>query len=243
MYRQLTVAVVIPCYQERDRLGGVLRAIPGCVDHIVVVDDGSTDGTVDIARAHASADTRMVILSHDRNRGPGAAVSTGYGWALRKQVELVAVIDGDGQADPLILERLLDPVAGGAADYAKGDRLSYPGGERSIPALRLAGNLILSALTRLLSGYRDLRDSQNGYTVIGIKALRTFDWSRAHSGYGRPLEHLVWLGRHGFRVANIPHEPRYGIGERSQMSFPRDIFVIGGLLLQLLVSRAPVARR
>lgn len=242
MYRRLTVAVIIPCYQERPRLSAVLRAIPDYVDHIVVVDDGSTDGTGDIAHAHACADARTVVLSHDLNRGPGAAVSTGYAWALHNRVDLVAVIDGDGQADPLILERLLDPVAADRADYAKGDRLSHPGARRSIPVLRLTGNLILSALTRLLSGYKDLRDSQNGYTVIGAKALRAFDWSRAHSGYGRPLELLVWLGRRGFRVANIPHEPRYGVGERSKMSLPRDVIVIGGLLLRLAVSKPPAAR-
>lgn len=243
MYKGRTVTVVIPCYQEKDRLSAVLGAIPACVDHIVVVDDGSTDGTSDIALAAAAADSRVVLLRHALNRGPGAAVSTGYQWALQRRSDLVAVIDGDGQVDPGILERLLDPVADSRADYCKGDRLSYPGAWRSIPAIRLAGNLILTALTRLMSGYKGLRDSQNGYTVIGARALAAFDWSRSHSGYGRPLEALVWLGQRGFRVASVPHPARYGLGERSKMRLPRDIFVIAGLLLHLVASRPPAARR
>ncbi|MCG3175846.1 MAG: hypothetical protein MOGMAGMI_00782 [Candidatus Omnitrophica bacterium] len=236
MYRGLRVAVVVPAYQEADQLPAVLRAIPDHADSVVVVDDGSADGTERSVLDRARDDDRIVLLRHERNLGPGAAVISGYRWALTRGFDAIAVIDGDGQIDPSLLPLVLDPIASGTADYAKGDRLSSADSRRHTPRLRLIGNLLLTALTRRLSGYAELSDSQNGFSAISARALRAFDWDLAHRGYGRPLQTLTWLGRAGFRLAQVPHPSRYGVGERSKMRLGRDVFVILGLLLRLLCS-------
>src|SRR5882724_11742456 len=122
MFRGRTVAVVIPAYNERDKIVATIRSVPGYVDHILVVDDGSADGTAAAARRHAGRRRGGVVevLRHDVNRGVGAAIATGYARAVELGAQVTAVMAGDGQMDPVDLPRLLDPIVEGRADYAKG---------------------------------------------------------------------------------------------------------------------------
>src|SRR5438105_1669760 len=135
MFRGHRVAVVVPAYNERDKIAATIRSIPGFVDHIVVVDDGSGDGTGAAARrAGRRGGGRVVeVVAHGRNRGVGAAVATGYERAVGLGADAVVVMAGDGQMDPADLPRLLAPVVSGAADYAKGNRFAWPGGWREMP--------------------------------------------------------------------------------------------------------------
>src|SRR5262245_32094575 len=122
MFRGQTVAVVVPAFNERDKIAATIRSIPGFVDHLIVVDDGSVDGTVAVARRQAARRRGAVeVLEHPANRGVGAAIATGYKRALALGAQVVAVMAGDGQMDPADLPRLLEPVVEGRADYAKGN--------------------------------------------------------------------------------------------------------------------------
>src|SRR5579871_1167228 len=151
--------------------------MPAFVDWAIVVDDGSSDGTAEAARAGdrrgqgGRGRARVDVIAHPQNRGVGAALATGYARALELGADAVAVMAGDGQMDPADLPRLLVPIVDGSADYAKGNRLAWPGGWRQMPPVRLLGTLALSWVTQLATGYRGILDSQCGYTAVSRAAL------------------------------------------------------------------------
>ena len=92
-----TVAVVVPAYNEEALVASTLATIPGFVDRVFVVDDGSADATAERA---ATGDPRVDVLVHERNRGVGAAIVTGYQAAMGEGIDVTAVMAADGQMDP-----------------------------------------------------------------------------------------------------------------------------------------------
>src|SRR5262245_53429861 len=105
-----TLAVVIPAYNEERLLPATLAGIPAFVDRVYVVDDASKDATVGRAHAAAEADPRVVVIVHERNRGAGGAVVTGYKRALDERMDLTCVMNADNQMDPEELLHLVMPV-------------------------------------------------------------------------------------------------------------------------------------
>src|ERR671926_559473 len=103
-----SVAVVVPAHDEEGLIGATLQGIPGFVDRIFVVDDASTDATAD--RARSVGDPRVEVVVHDRNRGVGAAIVTGYKRALAERMDATAVMAGDNQMDPDELELFATPI-------------------------------------------------------------------------------------------------------------------------------------
>lgn len=257
MYREHTVGVVVPAYNEEGFVGGVIDTVPAYVDRVYPVDDGSSDGTwAEIRRRAdgacegppdcadgggdedpadpaspetgetggpaetpvADGDGRVVPLRHETNRGVGAAVKTGYRRALDDGCDVVAVMNGDGQMDPDVLDRLLDPVVSGRADYAKGDRLRARGSREGMSAWRLFGNALLTLLTKGASGYWRMTDSQNGYTAISTDALERVPLDDLYDGYGFLNDLLTALNVRSARVADVPHAAVYG-DESSDISY------------------------
>jgi glycosyltransferase involved in cell wall biosynthesis len=253
MFRQRRVAVVIPAFNEADKIAGTIRSMPGFVDHVIVVDDGSGDATAAVAeraarrasgRGHGGR-RRVEVIVHPQNRGVGAAIATGYARALALGADATAVMAGDGQMDPADLPRLLAPVVDGSADYAKGNRFAWPGGWRQMPPVRLAGSVALSWLTRAASGYWQLFDSQCGYTVASRGALAAIGPERMFARYGYPNDLLARLGAAGARVVDVPVRPVYGPAWRSGLRPTRVALPLAWLLLRVFVRRllAPRARR
>jgi len=230
-----TIAVVVPAFREEQLIGETLRGIPAFVDRVYVVDDASTDATVE--RAHASGDGRVEVLAHERNRGVGAAIVTGYERALDDAADVVCVMAADNQMDPADLETLVVPVAQGDVDYAKANRLFTGEAWRVIPRTRYIGNAILSLLTKIASGYWHVADSQSGYTAISRRMLAQLDLDRLYRGYGFPNDMLVHLNVWNARVRDFPSRPIYGVGERSGIKIRRVVPRISWLLLKGFVWR------
>src|SRR3954470_5945154 len=115
------VAVVVPAHNEEQLIVPTIQGIPGFVDRIYVVDDCSRDETAE--RARSVDDPRVEVIVHDRNRGVGAAIVTGYKRALTERMDATAVMAGDNQMDPDELEELTLPVVRNELDYAKANRL------------------------------------------------------------------------------------------------------------------------
>jgi glycosyltransferase involved in cell wall biosynthesis len=207
------VAVVVPAYDEERLVAMTLRGIPGFVDRVYVVDDDSRDGTV--AAAEAVDDARVVVLRHERNRGVGAAIATGYRKALEDEIDVTCVMAADNQMDPGELEALATPVARGEVEYAKANRLVSGEAWEMIPRTRYLGNAVLSLLTKIASGYWHVADSQTGYTALSLQALRGLDLGRLYPRYGFPNDLLVHLNVQIARVRDVPCRPVYGVGERS----------------------------
>ena len=225
-----SIAVVVPAYREEELIGATLGGIPGFVDRIYVVDDASPDATGE--RARTFGDSRVSVLTHERNEGVGAAIVTGYDGALADGVDVVCVMAGDNQMDPGELETLVRPVARGEVDYAKANRLFTGEAWRVIPRHRYVGNAILSLLTKIASGYWHVADSQSGYTAISREMLAQLDRHRLYRGYGFPNDMLVHLNVWNARVRDFPSRPVYGVGERSGIKIRRVVPRISWLLLK-----------
>src|SRR4051812_24960005 len=225
-----TVAVVVPAHDEETQIAETLAGIPGFVDRIFVVDDASTDATA--ARARAADDPRVEVIAHDRNRGVGAAIVTGYKRALAERIEGSVVMAGDNQMDPAELESIVGPVARGEVDYAKANRLFTGRAWEAIPHTRYLGNAVLSLLTKIASGYWHVADSQAGYTAVSLAALQMLDLDRLYPRYGFPNDMLVHLNVWNARVRDIPSRPVYGVGERSGLKIRKVVPRISWLLLK-----------
>ena len=207
------VAVVVPAYDEEDLVVETVRGIPDFVDRIYVVDDASRDGTAE--RARAVADERVELIRHERNRGVGAAIVTGYRRALEEGIDVTCVMAADNQMDPAELRELVEPVARGEVEYAKANRLFSGEAWTVIPRTRYLGNAVLSLLTKIASGYWHVADSQAGYTAVSLEALRRLDLDRLYPRYGFPNDVLVHLNVQSARVRDVPSRPIYNVGERS----------------------------
>ena len=224
-----TVAVVVPAYNEEELVASTLAAIPGFVDRVFVVDDGSTDATAERARP---ADPRIEVIRHERNRGVGAAIVTGYQAAMRAEIDVTAVMAADGQMDPVELETFVGTVAADECDYAKANRLFMHGARDVIPRHRYVGNAILSFLTKIASGYWHVADPEAGYTAISLETLRLLDLDRLYARYGFENDILVHLNVWSRRVRDVPSRPIYGVGERSGIRLRRVVPAISWLLVK-----------
>ncbi len=211
LYKGKKIAVVIPAYNEQDFIQSVLSGIPHFVDAIVVVDDASHDETA--KRVRETADVRVRLLANATNAGVGAATVRGYREALELQSDVLVKVDGDGQMPLEYLGALLDPVVGGGYDYAKGNRFSDRAALRAMPKRRLAGNIALTFLSKLASGYWHIVDPQNGFTAVSADALRTLDLNRLHPRYFFEDDMLIQLNARHARVKDVPMPAVYGVEE------------------------------
>lgn len=215
------VAVVVPAYNEARLIGATLRGVPSFVDDIIVVDDGSTDASAEIALASHRA---TEVIRHTHNQGVGAAIATGYNHALSLGADATAVMAADGQMDPLDLPALLAPLLAGEADYVKGNRLGWSAVRDAMPWHRWLGNHLFSWLTRQAIGV-DVRDSQCGYVAMNRRAKQVMQWDRLWRSYGYPNDLLSLATLYGLRVRDVPVRPIYG-SEQSGVRLRHVLLVI-----------------
>ena len=230
MFEGKHVAVVVPAFNEELLVVETLRGIPDFVDRVVVVDDRSTDATVE--RAREVGDPRVEVIVHERNAGVGAAIVTGYERCRDEGMDVTCVMAADNQMDPGELWDLVAPVARGETDYAKANRLFTGEAWDVIPRARYLGNAMLSLLTKIASGYWHVADSQAGYTALGLDALRRLHLDRIYRRYGFPNDMLVHLNVINARVRDVPSRPIYGVGERSGIRIRSVVPRISWLLLK-----------
>jgi len=236
MYKQKSTAVVIPAYNEEKLIGDTLKSLPSFIDKIYVVNDGSKDKTAEIVEGLSKSDSRIVCLQHKTNKGPGAAIVTGYKKSLEDSIDITAVMDGDNQMSPKYLPFMLDPIVNGMADYTKGNRLSNPSYRKGMSKWRLFGNSILTLLTKIASGYWHLIDPQNGFTAISKKVLSSISLDDVYPWYGYLNDLLVKMNIYNFRVLNISHPAKYG-KEKSKIKYGKYIVKVSWLLLSDFIWR------
>lgn len=228
------VAVVVPSFNEELLIEETLQGIPDYVYRIYVIDDGSTDKTPDIVADYS--DSRVVSIRHETNLGVGAAIATGYRNALKDGMDIVAVMAGDNQMDPEKLSELISPIADGSADYSKGNRLLTKELRRGMSRWRYLGNMLLTMITKICSGYWSVSDPQNGYTAISAKALQTLDLGSLYPYYGYCNDLLIKLNALDMIVVDVPIAARYG-REESKIRYGRYIAKVSPMLLSGFIRR------
>ena len=172
----MKIFIVVPAYNEGRRLAAVLDELSRTFHHVVVVDDGSTDRTTEVARHHG-----CFVLRHSFNRGQGAALQTGITFALREGADAVVTFDADGQHQTADLAALLEPVLSGRADVALGNR--FASRQSNVPGFRKAVLQLGRVFTFLTSGVR-VGDCHNGYRAFsrtGALALSLKQDRMAHA--------------------------------------------------------------
>jgi hypothetical protein len=144
---------------------------------------------------------------------------------------------GDSQMDPADLTGLVEPVIADRADYAKGNRFAWPNVYRLMPPSRAIGNVVLSHLTRLASGYWHVFDSQCGYTAVNRHALAVILGGEVFPRYGYPNDLLCRLGGHGAKVVDVPVRPVYGAEWHSGIRISHVVIPLLRLIARGLVAR------
>lgn len=241
MYQGLRAAVVVPAFNEEANLAATIASIPAFIDHVLVVDDGSHDQTAAVAQQ--AGRPAIEVVRHHQNRGVGAAVVSGYRRALQLGCDVALVMAGDGQMDPGDVPLLLAPIVAGRADYVKGNRFAYPEVFWTMPRARLIGNVALSLLTRLTSGYRRLFDSQCGFTAVTRATLLALDLDGLFPRYGYPNDLLARLRVAGARVEDVPVRPIYGPHWRSGITLRTAIYPVLFVVVRSLLWRKWAERR
>jgi glycosyltransferase involved in cell wall biosynthesis len=202
------ICVIIPAFNEADRLRALLPSIPrylhGHPVRTIVASDGSTDAT-ELAAVEAGA----ALVSLPTNRGKGAALRAGLAEALGTDAAWLVTMDGDGQHDPSSLEPLVAPVVRGECDVSIGSRYLGDPGRGPTPLNRyLVRRATVTLLRRVLRRHHS--DPYSGYRCFSREALERIEWRG--DGYGCELEQLFEVATHGLRVREVPIARRYGPG-------------------------------
>ena len=220
----MAIGVIIPAFNAAPYLGEVLREIRGLHPdfRILVVDDGSVDGTGDVARS-AGAE----VCVHEVNRGKGQALLSGFAWAVAEEIEWVFTMDADGQHLPAELASFLTAAEDEGYDVVVGSRMTDTA---TMPLDRRLTNETTSRIVSWLAGCR-IFDSQSGYRLFRGKSLRDLHLVCSH--YDLESEILVRLARKGFRIGEVAITTVYG-DEHSSIQPLRDTFRFVKLVALLL---------
>jgi hypothetical protein len=192
------ILILIPAYNEEHRIAEVIESVRRTVPEadLLVVDDGSRDGTADAARAAGAR-----VLSHPFNMGYGVTIQTGYKYADDAGYAFLAQIDGDGQHDPAFIPALLAPVVAGDTDVAVGSRFLQVESYRPSFSRRL-GILFFRRLVSTLIG-RTITDPTSGYQAFNRDVIRFFSTDVFPCDYP-DADMLITLNMAGFRIREVP---------------------------------------
>jgi glycosyltransferase involved in cell wall biosynthesis len=235
------VVAAIPAYNEERFIGSVVLWAKRFVDLVLVIDDGSTDRTSELAEAAGA-----IVCRQEMNRGKGQAVNVAFREARRLRASALVLIDGDGQHRPEEIATVLEPVLAGTADMVVGSRFLTV--RSSIPAYRKVGQHALTLATNLGSGVR-LTDSQSGFRAFSRAAIDALSFRGA--GFSVESEMQFLVREHRLQVVEVPisvvyEEPAkrnpiahgmaviHGIVRLVSQGRPLFFFGVPGLLLAFL---------
>jgi glycosyltransferase involved in cell wall biosynthesis len=220
--------IIVPAYNEELAIANVIEDIKAlCPEaHVVVINDGSTDSTADVAGAHGAG---VIDLPH--NLGIGGAMQTGYKYAGQKEYDVAIQLDGDGQHRADQVELLVRPILAGEADMVIGSRFLGAKGYEST-FTRLIGIKILSGVISILSGGK-ITDSTSGFRAANRKVI-TFFSSYYPDDYPEP-EAVVLLHKAGFRVKEVPVLMRERQSGSSSITAIRSVYYMTKVLLAVLI--------
>jgi glycosyltransferase involved in cell wall biosynthesis len=226
----VTVMVGIPCYNEEIAIGSLVARASQYADRVVVLDDGSTDKTAEVARL-VGAD----VLVHSANCGKGVALRDLFKYAARCGVDILVILDGDGQHNPDDIPKLVQPLMLDESDVVNGSRyLSGDHGET--PRYRRFGQVVLDKITRLgFSRDVNVTDTQSGFRAFSMKAAHTFKFSTGQLAIDSEM--LMDAAKAGLRIKEVDISVRYDVGHSSAHPVAHGIQVLAGVLRNIEFKR------
>jgi glycosyltransferase involved in cell wall biosynthesis len=232
---QATITVVIPAFKVKAQILEVIKSIGPEVNKIIVIDDACPESSGQYVKTNV-IDPRVEVIFHEANLGVGGSVKTGYKRALELNSDVTVKIDGDGQMDTTRISQLTMPIIQGLADYSKGNRFFDVEAVRSMPKIRIFGNLGLSFLTKLSSGYWRIFDPANGFTAINLEKLKSLPLHKIDNGYFFESDLLFRLNLLDAAVLDIEMPAIYN-NEKSNLKISRVMFEFPAKHFRNLVKR------
>ena len=217
------VVVVMPARNAVRTLRQTFAAIPrDWVDEIVLVDDSSTDGTVDLAR-----ELPIHTIWHPHNVGYGGNQKTCYLEALQRGADVVVMLHPDGQYPPTVIPSLVKPIVAGEADVVLGSRMAEPGAARAggMPLYKRLANRGLTAIENRILG-TDLSEMHTGYRAFSREVLLTVPFLRNSLDFAFDSEMLMQASHFGFRFAEVPVRSRYFDDASSVSIGPASVYAV-----------------
>ena len=223
----LRCLAIVPAFNEEASVASVIAEIRDADPRfeILVVDDGSTDGTRELASAGAH------VVSLPFNLGIGAAVQAGFEYARRRGYDLAVQLDGDGQHDPAFLAALLAPVVAGDVDIAIGTRFAAERHYRPSFARRLGIGLFARVVSTIVR--QRVTDTTSGFRALNRRGIRLFAADYPHD-YPE-VEATVLARRHGLRLAEVPVRMRYRTEGCSSITAARSAYYLVKVSLALMI--------
>jgi glycosyltransferase involved in cell wall biosynthesis len=200
------VVVVMPAYNAARTLERTVEAVPPeWVDEIILVDDKSTDRTVDVAR-----ELDVHLIWHPHNVGYGGNQKTCYLEAIQRGADAVVMLHPDGQYEPALIPRLVAPILAGEADFVMGSRLAEPGAARAggMPIYKYLANRGLTAIENRILGTQ-LTEMHSGYRAYSRRLLLEVPFLRNAIDFSFDSEMLMQTAHFGLRIAEVPARSYY----------------------------------
>ena len=213
------ITAIMPAYNEELCISGIILGSKKYVDRVIVVDDGSTDNTAEIA-ALAGAK----VIRHSSNKGKGAALKTGFKAA--RTSEVIVTLASDGQHNPKEIPKLIAPIINGEADIVNGSRY-INGNKKDTPSYRRIGQTVLDKATNLGSGL-DITDSQSGFRAFIGHSLPIFRFN--HSDFAIESEMLMDAANAGLRIKEVEIGVRYDVDGSTKNPVSHGL----GVLIQII---------
>jgi glycosyltransferase involved in cell wall biosynthesis len=230
------LCVVIPCYNVSKHIEEVINGLPKEINCVIAVNDCSTDNTISILEHLAASNNSIYIVNHAINQGVGGAMITGYKKSLELGMDITIKMDGDGQMDAANINKLIQPLVEGKADFSKGNRFRDLRALQAMPPVRRIGNLGLSFLIKAASGYWNIFDPTNGFTAIKNETLAAVNFNKLHKRYYFETSMISELYFSNAVIYDVPMQAKYG-DEVSRLSSAKTLFEFPPKLLVAFLRR------
>lgn len=219
MYKSSKISVVIPAYNEEKLIEKTVETIPDFVDYIIVVNDTSTDSTLEKLHDISQKNKKLKVISNAKNLGVGGSLKVGYRYALDEtDADTVGVVSGDAQCDPKSLKPMLAVLEEEKVDYVKGNRFFYLEELKTMPKYRRLGNIFASILTKFSTGYYSISDTQMGFGFFRRSILEKINFDLIRERYDYENSMLIALSIASAKVKDHPVPAIYG-EETSSIDF------------------------
>jgi glycosyltransferase involved in cell wall biosynthesis len=225
MLKNKSIAVVIPALNEEQQLGQVIEAIPAFVDHVIVVDDGSSDGTVAVAEEKGAR-----AISHRKNKGVGAAFSTGVKAVLDLGADIMVNMDADGQFNPADIEKLVLPILDSKADFVTASRFIDKAFKPKMPLVKYWGNRFMSNFISRLTRQK-FYDVSCGFRAYSLETLQRLN---LFGEFTYTQETFIDLAFKNIDILEIPVHVR-GQREHGKSRVASNLFKYGFQTLKIII--------
>ncbi len=228
----ITVIAGLPMYNEEETIGTVVTLSKDYVDHVVCVDDGSSDSSARIAEACGAT-----VHRHRVNRGYGGALKSLFQIAKEMNADVLVILDSDGQHDPSSIPGLIEPITNDEADFVIGSRFVEGGNTEDMPAYRRLGIKVITAASNLSSDL-DISDTQSGFRAFSRKAIERLRFDS--EGMELSLEMLEDANDKNLKIKEVPTVIRYDVPKGSNFTAISHGFAVLAWAMISLSQKKPI---